>query len=173
MVQVPTWQEALGVVTSAFGIYVALLVWSRVVGPRSFSQMTAFDIGVTVAIGAVVGGTATGVTPLWGGVLGLSMLFAIRAVVSRLRRHGLDRLVDNRPILVMSQGQIHPDRLLAAKITRADVLEALRSAGITRFAQVLAVIVERNGEMSVLQHDDDFDTELFAAVRGHELLPRA
>lgn len=72
----------------------------------------------------------------------------------------------------MSCGQIHADRLLDAKITRGDLLEALRSAGITRFAQVLAVVVERNGELSVLRHDEEFDTELFSPVRGNELLPR-
>ena len=151
----------------------ALIVWSRLVGPRSFSQMTAFDMGVTVAIGAIVGGVATGATPLWGGVLGLSMLFLLRAMVSRLRRHGLDRLVDNRPILVMARQEILAERLLEAKITRNDVLEALRAAGITRFSQVLAVVVERNGELSVLEHDDDYDGELFTAVRGADLLVEA
>lgn len=172
VVSLPTWAETLTVIISAVTIYVTLLVWSRLVGPRSFSQMTAFDMGVTVAIGAIVGGTATGATPLWGGVLGLSMLFTIRAVVGRFRRRGLSRIVDNRPILVMAGDRIYERQLLNAKITREDVLEALRVAGITRFGQVLAVIVERNGELSVLQQDENFDAALFAPVQGRELLPR-
>lgn len=124
LLETPTWDDALGVAAAAIGIYVALILCSRLVGPRSFSQMTAFDMGVTVAIGAIVGGVATGSTPLWGGVLGLAMLFALRAMVSRLRRHGLDRWVDNRPILVMAHQEIDSARLREAKITRNDVLEA-------------------------------------------------
>lgn len=170
MPPLPTWNDVLGVAVASLVIYVTLIAWSRLVGPRSFSQMTAFDIGVTFALGAIVGGTATGATPLWGGVLGLSMLFAIRAFVGRFRRRGLDRLVDNRPILVMARDRLLPERLLEAKITRDDVFEALRTAGITRFSQVLAVIVERNGDMSVLRADEGFDPDLLTPVHGHEAL---
>ncbi len=170
MPPLPTWTDALGVALASLVIYATLILWSRLVGPRSFSQMTAFDIGVTVALGAIVGGTATGATPLWGGVLGLSMLFSIRALVGHFRRRGLDRIVDNRPILVMARDRMLPELLEEAKITRDDVLEALRAAGITRLSQVLAVIVERNGEMSVLREDEAFDLELLTPVRGHEAL---
>lgn len=171
-IALPTWGEALSVIIAAAAIYALLISWSRLIGPRSFSQMTAFDIGVTVALGAIVGGTATGATPLWGGALGLSVLFAIRGVVARLRRLGLDRIVDNRPILVMARERILDDRLLDAQITRDDLLEALRGAGITRVSQVLAVVVERNGDLSVLREDEHFDQVLFSPVQGADELVR-
>lgn len=47
---VPALEDVLRVVVSATAIYVLLITWSRLVGPRSFSRMTASDMGVTVAL---------------------------------------------------------------------------------------------------------------------------
>lgn len=99
------WEFAVWTVLSALGIYVLLLVFSRLVGPRSFSQMTAFDFAVTVALGAIVGSTAAGAVGLPAGLLALASLFTFRGTVAYFRRYGLDRLVDNRPVLLMWEGR--------------------------------------------------------------------
>lgn len=147
------WALAAWTVASAFAIYVLLVGFSRLIGPRAFSQMTAFDFAVTVALGAIVGSTASGAVGLPAGLLALASLFVFRAVVAFLRRYGLDRIVDNRPILLMRDGQFRDDNLRVAKVTRDDVFEALRLAGIVRMDRVAAVIIERNGELSVLGGD--------------------
>ena len=162
-----TWEMdppfAAWTVASAFAIYVLLVGFSRLIGPRAFSQMTAFDFAVTVALGAVVGSTASGAVGLPAGLLALSSLFVFRAIVAALRRYGLDRVVDNRPILLLRNGQFRDDNLRMAKITRDDVFEALRLAGITKVDGVGAVIIERNGELSVLG-DDPIDEQLMRNV---------
>ncbi|MBW3576955.1 MAG: hypothetical protein KY462_04300 [Actinobacteria bacterium] len=61
--------------------------------------MTAFDFAVTVALGAIVGSTAAGAVGLPADSLALASLFMLRGAVAMLRRQGLDRLVDNRPIM--------------------------------------------------------------------------
>ena len=152
---------------SAFAIYILLVLLSRLIGPRAFSQMTAFDFAVTVALGAIVGSTAAGAVGLPAGLLGLAALFVVRAVVASLRRHGLDRFVDNRPILLMRDGRFLDGNLAEAKVTRDDVHEGLRLAGITRLDQVGAVIIERNGELSVLRGvHEDLDRQLMQNVVG-------
>ncbi|RDV13828.1 hypothetical protein DXT99_17510 [Pontibacter diazotrophicus] len=53
-----TWVEAGVTVLAALAIYVVLILFSRLVGPRSFARLTAFDFAVTVALGAVVGASS-------------------------------------------------------------------------------------------------------------------
>jgi uncharacterized membrane protein YcaP (DUF421 family) len=114
--------------------------------------MTAFDFAVTVALGAVVGSTAAGAVGLPAGLLALASLFASRGVVAVLRRRGLSRWVDNRPLMLFRDGRFHDANLRRAKLTLDDVYEALRLNGTTHLDEVAAVIIERNGSLSVLPH---------------------
>ena len=81
-----SWEQAGVVCTSAVIIYIVLIAFSRLVGPRSFAQLTAFDFAVTVALGAIVGATSTGAAPLANGVIALIVLFLLRWLVARARR---------------------------------------------------------------------------------------
>lgn len=166
------WGFVAWTVLAALVIYVLLLVFSRLVGPRAFSQMTAFDFAVTVALGAIVGSTAAGAVGLPAGLLALTSLFTFRATVAVFRRYGLDRLVDNRPILLMWEGILREDQLRHAKLTHEDVLSGLRQAGTTRLDQAAAVVLERNGELSVLPRDGALDPVLLENVMPDVGQPR-
>ncbi|MDP8929810.1 MAG: DUF421 domain-containing protein [Actinomycetota bacterium] len=163
-----SWSFAAWTVASALAIYVLLIAFSRVIGPRAFSQMTAFDFAVTVALGAIVGSTAAGAVGLPAGLLALASLFTFRGTVALARRHGLSRLVDNRPLLLFMEGRFQTGNLRKAKITRDDVYEALRLNGTTTLDEVAAVIIERNGELSVLPRNGTIDPALMENVVGDD-----
>lgn len=156
----------LEIITSAVLIYIILIVFSRMVGPRSFSQLTAFDFAVTVALGAIVGSTATGGVDFIRGFCGLALLFFIRWAVARLRRKGFTKVVDNSPILIMTGPKILPEYLKRAKLTEEDLLQSLRKRGITQLDQVQAVVMERDGSISVLKTDEPLDPYLLKGVKG-------
>ena len=159
-----SWSFAAWTVASAFAIYLLLIGLSRLMGPRSFSQLTAFDFAVTVALGAVVGSTAAGAVGLPAGLLALSSLFAFRGALAVLRRRGLTRWVDNRPLLLFRDGRFHDANLRRAKLTLEDVHEAVRLSGTTHLDDVAAVIIERNGSLSVLPAGARLDPELLRNV---------
>lgn len=46
------------IVLSTIGIYVAIIIFTRINGLRTFSKMSSFDFAVTVAIGSVIASTA-------------------------------------------------------------------------------------------------------------------
>ncbi|MDN6123724.1 MAG: DUF421 domain-containing protein [Brevibacterium sp.] len=170
-----TWQTLVVVVISTVGNYLALILFSRVAGLRSFSQMTNFDMAATVGIGSMLATTAlSSSTPLLVGVVGLAVLFAVQWVVSRLRRHrGPERLVDNSPLVLMSGADVLSEHLTIAAMTRSDLRSKLRLAGVTRYDQVGAVVLEVTGEVSVLvkgPDDPPMDPDLFASVRGRDQL---
>lgn len=155
------------VVLSGLLIYIFLIVFSRLVGPRSFARMTAFDLAVTVALGAIVGATSTGGVPILQGLTGLGTLFLLRWLVAIYRRHGLGRLVDNSPLMLMDGPEILPEYLKRAKITEADLLQSLRQQGIRRLKEVQAVVMERDGSISVLKVGEPLDPYLLKGVKGH------
>lgn len=162
------------VLVTGIGIYGALLLLTRITGLRSFSKMSGFDFAITVAIGSVIASTLLAKQPsLLVGAFGLAVLYAIQYAVSRVRRAtlALEHLVDNKPLLVMAGEKVLSQHLDQARMTEDDLRSKLRKAGVTHPSQVLAVVFETTGDVSVVQQRDEVDPWMFDGVRGAEALP--
>lgn len=70
----------------------------------------------------------------------------------------------------MANGAVVDGYLRKAKITEDELRQKLRMAGIHRYSEVAAVILERSGSVSVLRQGDTIAPELLSDVQGHELL---
>ena len=163
----------LTMLLSGVAIYAALLVFTRLTGLRSFSKMSTFDFAITVAFGTIVASTMLVSAPsLLVGVGGMGTLFGIQFLVSKTRRHSkwVERIVDNEPLLVMAGETVLSDHLDKARMTEDDLRSKLRMAGVTHPSQVLAVVMETTGDVSVLKTSDQVDPWLFEEVRGAEHL---
>jgi uncharacterized membrane protein YcaP (DUF421 family) len=167
-----SWVDALAVVVSAVGVYLAFLVVIRIVGQRALSAMSSFDFAAAIAVGAVMGRAVLGYTPtLVAGVLGMSTLFGLQSAFGSLRRHrGVDRILSNLPLLLLANGEVVPENLRRAKISEDEVRQKLRLAGVHSYGDVAAVILERTGAVSVLRRGETIAAELLDDVRGKDLL---
>lgn len=163
----------IGVVVSGLVIYAALMLFTRLVGLRSFSKMSGFDFAITVALGSVIASTLLNdKPPLVTGIVGLAVLYGIQYTIARLRRSwpAFARLIDNEPLLLMVGERILDDHLTMARVTRDDLRAKLRLAGVTDPSQVLAVVMETTGDVAVVERRESVDPDLFLGVRGRELL---
>lgn len=144
------------VIISSVGIYISLILFTRIYGVRSFSKMSSFDFAITVAIGSVIASAILSKNPpLLQSVVALGSLFVLQMLVAKFRKYPLmQNLVDNKPILLMRGTDILQDNMKAARVTREDLLAKLREANVTQFTQVKAVIMETTGDISVLHHLD-------------------
>ncbi len=70
----------------------------------------------------------------------------------------------------MANGALLPDNLRKAKIVEDELRQKLRLAGIRRYDDVAAVILERTGAISVLRRSEKISPEMLDDVRGRELL---
>tara|TARA_R110002073_G_scaffold35970_16_gene104930 strand:- start:32 stop:577 length:546 start_codon:yes stop_codon:yes gene_type:complete len=166
-------KELLMVLISGLGIYVTLLLLTRLSGLRSFSKMSSFDFAITIAFGSVIASTLLTKSPsLVSGCFGLAVLFLIQYIVSRSRRLAafVESIVDNEPMLLMAGDRILDENLTRARVTNDDLNSHLRVAGITHPKQVFAVVMESTGDVAVLKNSDEVDRSLFAGVRGSEQL---
>lgn len=162
------------VIASALAMYLAMLVLVRIAGLRSFAEMTSFDFAMTIAIGTILGTTAISASisvPV--GAIALATLFVAQAGIARARVHSdwFSGIVDNEPRLVMAQGRILSGPLEQTRLTEEDIYAKLREANVRNFNEVLAVVVETTGDVSVVHTQDEdveFDITLLTGVEGVE-----
>lgn len=167
-----SWISVWMVVLTTLGIYIALIILTRIAGLRSFSKMSSFDFAVTVAIGSIIASTIlTEDPPLLQSIAALAALYVIQMTVASLRGSSsiMSKLVNNEPLLLMRGSEILEDNLREAKVTHSDLRAKLREANATQLSQVKAVVMEATGDIAVLHHEDpghELDEELLKGVRG-------
>ena len=157
------------------GIYLTVILFTRLNGLRTYSKMSSFDFAITVAVGSVVAGTILSKTPsLVEGGGALAALFMCQRIVSWARYHaGASALVDNEPVLIMVGHTIFEDALKQTRVTEEDVYGKLREANVLDFNEVQAVILEATGDISVLHGEPGtkrLNPELLKGVKGKERL---
>jgi uncharacterized membrane protein YcaP (DUF421 family) len=167
-----SWSAVLMVILSTVGIYISLILYTRIAGLRSFSKMSSFDFAITVAFGSVIASTILAKDPpLLQAIVGLGALYAIQMIVSSLRGSSsmMSALVDNEPLLLMNGTEIIEENLKKAKVSHGDLRSKLREANVTQMHQVHAVVMEATGDIAVMHHQDPdhkLDDELLQSVRG-------
>lgn len=160
------WSYVVGVVVSALGLYVALLVLIRINGLRSLTKMSSVDFVTTVAIGSLLAGVLLSDRPSMGqGIVTLAVVFVMQGGFAWLRRHIDVSLVENEPILLMEGSEILDDNLASARVTRDDLFAKLREANVLNLDQVQAVVLESTGDVAVLHGEaEDFDPVVLRGV---------
>lgn len=140
-------------VFSAILIYVGIVILTRLNGLRTFAKMSSFDFAITIAIGSVIASTLMlEDQSVAKGLAGLVVLVGLQAVVALLRKKSKtwEKLFTNTPVLLMEGSHILVANLNATRVSRSDLYAKLREANVTHFDQVIAVVLETTGDMSVL-----------------------
>ena len=168
------WQQIVGISLSALGLYLGLILFTRLMGLRSFSKLSSYDFAMTVAIGSILASTILSDSPsLAQGLVAVAVLFLIQGSISLIRRKfkPLKSLIDNQAIILMAHGEYFCDNLKEANLTKSDVQEVLRKNGLKAKSEVFAVIMETTGDMSVIKNDNTApDWSLFDDIRDSHLL---
>jgi uncharacterized membrane protein YcaP (DUF421 family) len=159
---------AVAVVISTVAIYLLFIVLVRLAGQRTLAAMSNYDIACAIALGAVIGRTALLAEPTLGaGVVGLVTLFGMHRLLGLAQRHPLYRaLLDRSPVLLMAGGEMRVAEMRRARVTEDELKQRLRLAGISRLEQVGCVVLERNGQISVLRAGSGLDPRLLDDVPG-------
>lgn len=153
-----TWGSVGDVVLTAIGIYVTLIVYTRIAGLRTFSKMSAFDFAMTVAIGSIVAGSILFDGPsLARAVAALTVVFVLQIGLAALRKRlwFVEDMIDNDPIVLMTRDGMVEANLRKTHVTESDVWAKLREANVIQLAEVRAVVLEATGDISVLHGAPD------------------
>jgi len=153
-----SWGAIGHVVLASTIVYLLIVAALRVAGERALAKMSGYDMIVTITLGSVVATVAvTRTISISEGVASLLTLLALQEVVRRLQSRFLivHHLVREQPRLVVWDGTLLDDRLREANLSADEVRAAIRRAGYSAVQQVLAVILENDGEWSVIRRTPD------------------
>lgn len=148
-----TWSGLGRVLVVGVCAYAALVLMLRVSGKRTLSKMNAFDFVVTIALGSTLASLLLSKdVPLAEGLLALGLLISLQWVVAwmAVRFTGWRKLIKSEPRLLALHGQLNDVALLDERIAPEEVHSALRGAGFASLADVVAVVLETDGTVSVI-----------------------
>jgi uncharacterized membrane protein YcaP (DUF421 family) len=153
-------------------LFIAIIILTRLIGLRSFAKFTAYDFAFTIAIGSIISSILTSSTSIVHGVFAIAGLLILTYIFSLLQRRfpKLNSLISNKPLLLMEGDKILTENLKHARIEEGQLMSKLREANVLNFGQVLYVVLESTGDISVLhksnnENDIKFDQKILDGVR--------
>ena len=146
---VPIWE----IVVRTVIVYVAVLLLLRLAGKRELGQMSVADLVVILVIAnAVQNAMNGGDNSVIGGIVSAVTLVAANWFVGLLtyRNKKMETLIEGRPEVLIHNGNLFGAALQHAKLTRHELMNALREAGCASIEDVHAALLENDGTISVI-----------------------
>ena len=168
-----SWGAIGHVVLASMIVYLLIVAALRVVGEQALAKMSGYDMIVTITLGSVVATVAVSrdIT-ISEGVAALLTLLGLQEIVRRLQSRfvAMHHLVREPPRVVVWDGKLLDDRLLQSNISADEVRAAVRKAGLRSLSEARAVVLENDGDWSVIaKRDGPSDESAFYGlpIPGH------
>jgi uncharacterized membrane protein YcaP (DUF421 family) len=150
--------------------YFAVVVLIRLSGKRTLSKWNAFDFVVTVAYGSILATTVLSTrTSLLQGILGVGVLIALQFLLTWLavRTPAIQHLIKGEPQLLLFEGEFLIEALKRERVTKGEVMAAVRSEGISALEEIHAVVLETDGSFSVIKERNRSADTAMSDVKGY------
>jgi uncharacterized membrane protein YcaP (DUF421 family) len=146
------WRPAAFAAVKALALFLTAATAFRLTLRRTIAEFTPFDWITAVAVGAIVGRTATAADTSWlTGAAALLALIAAHDIVARLRFiPWVRRLVDPPVRVLVRDGELHEPNLRRCGLTHDDLDAILRQHGHQTPRDVRLALFETKGVVSVL-----------------------
>lgn len=145
----PWWEFVL----RALAVYGFLLIALRLTGKRQVGQLAPFDLVLLLVLSnAVQNSMNAGDNTVTAGVVLVLTLLAVNGLVGWLtwRSKGLEIFLEGKPQILVHNGVVDESMLKNERITRHELMSAIRSVGLTDFNQVRVAILENTGRINVI-----------------------
>lgn len=135
-------------------IYLFLLLIFRIMGKRSLSETTTFDLLVLLIISEVTqqamvdtDNSITAAVILITTLLGLDLLFSLIKKPFKM----FEKIVEGTPLIIVDHGKPLKDRMSKSNVDEEDVLQAARAnLGLEKMEQVKYAVLETDGNISII-----------------------
>lgn len=147
-------------------LFIVAVIGLRVSRRRMLAELNVFDFVVAVAIGAIIGRTATSATTSFAtGAVALLALFAAHRIVAELHRRGwLGELLIRKPLVLLANGRLQPKALRTAGLADRDVYRLLRQAGQSDVENLRYVLFEERGEVTIVRAGEPYGEAIRVAL---------
>jgi uncharacterized membrane protein YcaP (DUF421 family) len=149
-------------------VYLFIVIGFRLAGKRELGQFNAFDLVVLIMIANAVQNAIIGPeNTLTGGLIGGATLLAVNYIVVRIayRFPAIDRLLEGREAVLYESGRINHRACRRELITEEELMTVARSQGARSLREVERIVLERNGNVSVILNEDATLVQILEEVR--------
>lgn len=134
-------------------LYILILFLVRLMGKRQLGEMQPFELVITLIIAdlATIPMAETAL-PLIQGIIPLLILVCIHFFIGFLSRKNLffRKVFNGKPVILFDPSGINYENMQRANMNFNDLLEGLHSAGYFNLEELLYVILQTNGTMTVV-----------------------
>jgi uncharacterized membrane protein YcaP (DUF421 family) len=166
------WSEIFRTLIVGVLAYVALLVMLRVSGKRTLSKMNAYDLIVTVALGSTLATILLSEdVALAEGIVAFAVLIGLQFAIAWLsvRSQTVLQLVKSTPQLLFYRGSYLERDMQRERVSREEVLAAIRAQGLADLEAVEAVVLETDGSFTVIERSQPIQRPSLHGVRGEQV----
>lgn len=146
----------LKIVFSSVAVYLFIIVAIRLFGKKELAQLSIIDLVFILLISnavqnAMVGSDST----LTGGLVAASSLFIVNYLFKYILYlfPKLGNIVQGAELLLIYKGQLNEPNMKKARITREEVLEAVREHGVSEIREVDLAVLEIDGNISIISNE--------------------
>ncbi|WP_265562185.1 DUF421 domain-containing protein [Sphingomicrobium arenosum] len=153
----PSDGSLIGVFLGACILYFYTVILVRLLGKRATAKMNNFDWLIAVATGSLL---ASGILvpdiSLASAIVAMATLGVCQFAVTKFfaMTDVADDAFKAEPRLLLHKGVWLDDAMVASRISRQEVLSRLRGEGVTSVNDVNWVVIEPDGQLSVITRSD-------------------
>lgn len=145
----PWWEFVL----RALLVYGMLLLFLRLTGKRQVGQLASFDLVLLLVLSnAVQNSMNAGDNTVTAGLILVATLLAANGVVAWVswRSKAAELILEGKPEILVHNGAADEAMLRRNRVTRHELMAAIRQVGLTDLSEVRVAILENNGRINVI-----------------------
>lgn len=138
-------------------IFFVALGLLRMTGMRSFGKSSAFDVIISITLGAVLSRAITGEVPFVPTLVAAVVLALIHKALAMItaRHHKIGLIVKGEPRLVVKNGVIIRKNMHYGDLSETDLMEGIRkNINVDRLEQVKEAYFDRDGAISAVKKEE-------------------
>lgn len=137
----------------ALVVYAFLMLVYRVTGRRSLSEISTFDLVLTLIISeSIQEALIDDDKSMTNSFLIVTALMGFNLLLSfvRTRNERIDRVMEGLPVVIYADGTLYTERMQKEHVDEGDILEAARGQGIASLDDVQYAVLETSGKVTVV-----------------------
>lgn len=135
-------------------MYIFIFLSMRIMGKREIGKLSVFDLTISIMIAEIAVFVIEDMErPIYDGVVPMVTLVLIQVLVAQfsLKSRKLRLLMDGKPSVLISGGQLHRGEMRRQRYNIDDLLQQLRGQNIDSPADVEFAILETSGQLTVIE----------------------
>lgn len=150
------WESLIHISICATMSFLALFIFIRISGKRTLAKLNAFDFVVSVTLGSTLSSMMLLKTTIAEGCLALIIIILLQYFLAFMAKKSkiMEHAINSTPSLLYYNGVFLKQNMDRELITEEEIYSEVRQFRLKNMDDVWAVVLELNGEMSVIKKSD-------------------